>query len=151
MLHILEKRVLGATLIEVIVSMALFSAIVLYTTPFYCRFLFLQEVSLVQDALESSIAKAQLYSMEGRYGDEWSIIEDNHQLVLFRGGDYEQRNRDFDELSISFPSVALNGLEAPIFFSRVSGEAKREADITLTGSGLSVRLHVNHLGILNQE
>src|SRR5688572_24540787 len=95
----------GFTLLEIMLTMALFAIVAFLASPFYGNFMYKQELSVVSAELRGSLAKAQLNSMQSKNASAWSIWVDNGNIILFRGDSFGSRDQSFDQLIAIHPKI----------------------------------------------
>jgi len=142
----------GFTLIEVMLTMSIVAIIAGFSSLFYGRFVFSQEVSVVQDELQGSFAKAQMYSMTGKDDALWGVtfrVSDN-SIVLFRGDTFATRDETRDEIYNVGSKITVSGLDE-ILFARITGRPDNTPTITISGNGTTDVLSVNAEGVLSLE
>lgn len=139
----------GFTLIEVTLTMALLAIIFIVAAPFYGRFIFSQEVSIVQDELQGSLSKARFFSMMGKNDTVWGVGIENSQIIVFQGPSFVDRDTSLDETFDIHPRVTVSGV-SPIVFTRPAGRPSSELEITLSGNGETKVLRMNSEGVLEE-
>lgn len=139
----------GFTLIEVMLTMSLVIVLALLASPFYGRFIFSQEVSVVHDELQGSFTKAQLYSMTGKNAATWGVALSDGNIILFQGSSFVSRDQSFDETFVIHPRVTVSGM-SEVVFAQTTGRPDNQPTITLSGNGVTDVWAMNSEGILKQ-
>lgn len=137
----------GFTLIEVMLVMALLAILAGLSSPFYGRFIFSQEVSVVRDELQGSFAKAQMYSMTGKDNSLWGVALSNGKITLFQGNSFAGRNQSVDESYVVHSRVTITGL-TEVVFAHATGRPSVSPTITLSGNGSTEVIQMNSEGVL---
>lgn len=142
----------GFTLIEVILTVALGVAVLSIKPLFSGNFFFSREVFVVQEELQGSFIKAQMYSIAGKDNDIWGVAfrPNERKIVLFRGNTFATRDQSRDEVYEVGPQVTLSGFNE-VVFARVTGKPSSEPTIVLSGSGQQDTFSLNSEGIFSQE
>jgi len=87
----------GFTLVEVLLTIAIFLIVGGLSSPFYARFLIQNNVSNVVDQLSGQLRKAQIYSMMGRQNGSWGVTINSGAIILYQGTSFVSRNSAFHE------------------------------------------------------
>src|SRR3990172_2374453 len=87
----------GFTIIELILVVAIMLTISVMAPVFYSRFLLQNAVANTVDQLTGSLRKAQIYSMMGKQGSEWSVNYSSNTIPLYKGTSFATRDSTFDE------------------------------------------------------
>lgn len=100
---------------------------------------------------QSTVRKAQVYTLMGQGGSSWGIAQNADVLVLFRGSSYATRDPAFDQ---SFPlpdNVTLTGF-TEIVAARGSGAiGGTRTSLSLTGIGQSTPFRISREGAFQVE
>lgn len=139
----------GFTLIEVMLTLALFFLIALFASPLYGNFIFSQEVSVVSDELRGSIEKAQFSSMMGENHVSFGVAIHDGKIILFQGDSFLSREQRFDETFTIHSRVSVSGL-SEVVFAPVSGRPNNQPTITVSGNGRTEMWKMNSEGVLEQ-
>lgn len=145
-----ESKAKGFTLIEVILTMSLITIVALVASPFYGRFLSAQEISIVEDELSGSFAKAQMYSMLGKSDALWGVAVRDEQIILFQGDSYSDRDQSFDEVFVMQGKVSVTGF-SEVVFAKVTGKPNVMPAFTVSGSGVTDTFILNTAGVLLRQ
>lgn len=145
-----HKSKRGFTLIEVMLTMSLMALLALLASPFYGRFIFSQEVSVVRDELNGSFAKAQLYSMTGKNASPWGVAVSGGDIILFQGSSFASRDQNLDEVFAIHPRVTVFGISA-VVFAPVTGRPDSQPTITISGNGATEIFTMNNEGVLETQ
>lgn len=137
----------GFTLIEVMLTMALFSVVALFASPFYGNFIFSEEVPVVSDELRGSLVKAQLSSMTGKNGAPFGVAVHDGSIILFQGGSFLSREQDQDEAFVIHPRVSVSGI-SEVVFAPITGRPDSQPTITVSGNGKTEIWTMNREGVL---
>lgn len=144
-----EKLQRGFTLIEVMLTMALFSVVALFASPFYGNFIFSEEVPVVSDELRGSFAKAQLSSMTGKNDSPFGVAVHDGKIILFQGDSFLSRDQNQDEVFVIHPRVSVSGV-SEVVFAPITGRPDSQPTITISGNGKSEVWTMNREGVLEQ-
>lgn len=137
------------TLIEVLLTVALLSIVVLVTSPFMGRFLFAQGLPIAVDELRGSLAKAREYSLLGKNGSQWGVFVSGQTITLFRGDSFASRDASFDE-TYDIPSQVTLVASDEVVFARVSGVPSTEASYIFSHDSETKNYSLNAAGVLGE-
>lgn len=142
-------KVGGFTLIELLLVVAIILVLSALSSTFYSRFLLQNAVDNGVDQVVGSLRKAQIYSMESKWGDNWSVNFNNNTIVLYKGLSFAGRDHSFDETFSVNSNVAVLGLDN-ISFARGTGLPSSTATITVAGNGQNKVVNLNSQGMVER-
>jgi len=137
------------TLIELLLTIAIFLIIGSFSTPFLSRFLVSQNVSQTTNQIKSYLKKAQSYSLSGKSNSNWGVVIISGELILFKGNSYVNRDSSFNEKTLISQNVLITGF-SEIVFNRVTGVPDKELMITVSNQGKTNQITVNNRGMVEQ-
>jgi len=137
------------TLIELLLTIAIFLIIGSFSTPFLSRFLVSQNVSQTTNQIKSYLKKAQSYSLSGKSNSNWGVVIISGELILFKGNSYVNRDSSFNEKTLISQNVLITGF-SEIVFNRVTGVPDKELMITVSNQGKTNQIAVNNRGMVEQ-
>ncbi len=142
----------GFTLIEIMLTMSIVAILAGASSFFFSDSLFSQEVSVAQDEIIGSFAKAQMYSMTGKDDALWGVAFRalDNSIVLFRGDTFSHRDETRDEVYALGSQISVYGLDEVVFM-RVTGKPNNTPSITLSRNGKTIVLRMNEEGIVSEE
>lgn len=136
-----KNCVLGFTLVEVIIVIALFTTIVAFSYPLVKSYNTRQLLDGVSDELYSSVRRIQGKAMAGDQEARWGIHWGVEEYTIFSGDDYDARDTSLD-LVIEYPGSitiipSISG-SAPyttdLIFNELTGETDTTGTITVNNS-----------------
>lgn len=142
----------GFTLFEVIVVLAIFSALMLmglfFDLTFYRGTSFNTDVDIFASILQRARARAINNINESNHG----VCVDTDNFVLFEGDDCLTATVK-DNISRN-PGLSFSGIPAisvsGIVFSRLSGDSNFEGNIIIGGFGKTATIQLNYEGLINR-
>lgn len=148
----------GFTIVELIVTLAIFVLLVAAATPAYTTFFVKYQLVTKASDLRELLRTAQGLSMANLGDDTYGVhyaTGTGTTYVLFKGASYASRDLSYDELSTTLPnSVSLTSTVSgsDVVFTKVEGSTGDEGTITLTSSGGDVRtITVNAAGTVDLQ
>ncbi len=111
-------RLAGFTYIEVLLTVALMVLVAFFASPFYGDFVYERSMDIVEQTVQMSFAKAQIYSMTGMRGDAWGVTTHGNTMVVYKGDAYGTREEEYDEVYQIEEGIAVIGLNEVIFERR---------------------------------
>lgn len=146
------KNSQGVTLIELLLVIAVISALGILSASFYSRFLTQNAVSNTSDQIVSSLRKAQLYSMSSKESaGVWGVkfTSSPRQITLFLQG-----NPNFDEDFSVNSAVSITGSPfdtTGITFAHLSGIPSASPNIVISGQNNLETVVVNSQGVISKQ
>ena len=145
----LSKSKKGFTLVELLLSIALFSMIAFVSVPIYQTFLFQNDLIVTTNLVINIARSAQLKSQSVQSDSVWGVSIQTNQTVLFKGATYATRDTTADEVSQIMTGVVPSGL-TEFTFSKVFGEASTTGSLVLTGRNSQTKtLTLNAKGVFS--
>lgn len=123
----------GFTLIEVLLSVAIISAIAGMSLPILGSFNNRNDLDITAQSIVGQLRRAQTYA-RGMNGDaQWGIRLQNGSATLFKGALYASRDTAYDETSPIPSSITVDGT-SDITYSKLDGAPNTAGSITLTNT-----------------
>ncbi len=138
------------TLIEILLALSLTMIVALVASPFYGKFLFVQNLSVAVDELRGSLEKARLYKMAGRGGSAWGVRVSEQTITLFRGESFGSRDSAFDE-TFDIPARVTLTASDDVLFGSQDGLPNVLATYTATYDGETKTYTLNAAGVLIED
>ncbi|MBI2031896.1 MAG: prepilin-type N-terminal cleavage/methylation domain-containing protein [Candidatus Levybacteria bacterium] len=144
------KSRLGFTLIELILTTAIFLLIGTFSANFYTNFLIQNTVSDVQDQYIGSLRKAQMYAMMSKNSNNWGVHYATGTITLFSGTSFALRNQALDEKFTVNPNISITGT-TDILFARMTGlPDPSSGSISIQGNSETKTITVNSQGVASR-
>lgn len=127
----------GFTIIETLIVVALFAALVALATPFYYSFQVDYQLGTNAETLLQNLRRAQNQAMTGKGDLKFGVHLASEQYTLFAGSTYAGRDIDYDEVYNLPETVSLSwnlGGGSDIIFEKIKGTAGVAGTITLTSA-----------------
>jgi len=142
----------GFTLIEIIIVIALITVLAALVAPAGIDFYHDELIERDTELLKTNLEKARDFAISGRLDSSWSIKFEANKYILFKGGNFAERNEDYDKEFTLSSGLNITSEEDPIVFEKISGKPsileeltigityqERERDIKVDTEGLVVR------------
>lgn len=126
----------SSTLLETLLVASLLVAIAGMSIPMYRNYQIRSDLDIAENQTRQMINRARLLSQAGVEDSIWSV--DASSGILFKGSNFVERDRDYDEYYPFAPTIAVSGL-TQISFSQLYGEPSRTGTITLTAINGDIR------------
>lgn len=143
----IRRKLSAFTLIEVLLAVALLSAISILLLPVGQEYLNKSEMDNATTIITQTIRSAQANAKSGKADSEWGIRIVDSSIVLFQGASYASRNLDADLTNSWSDRFSVSGINE-IVFSRIDGNPSTTGTISLNGFDLSVNITINSKGNL---
>ncbi len=128
----------GFTLLEVLLSLALMSAIVGVSAPIYQSFQVKNDLDLAANAVAAGFRRAQILSLASDGDSSWGVHIAAGSITIFKGASYAGRDSAYDETTVVPGTITPTGLGDAVF-ARVTGASGAAGTVTLTASTGQVR------------
>lgn len=128
----------GYTLLEVLLVVAVFGAISLFSVPVYQAATSRADIRTVATHTAQSARRAQLLAQASDGDSEWGIFIQSGSLTLFRGATFATRNTAFDEV-YNFPTSIVPSGVAEVVYSKVHGLPSTTGTITYTSPTTEIK------------
>ena len=118
----------GFTMIEILLSVALLSALASMSIPIFRAFRIRNDLAIVINTTAQSFHRAQILSQSMSHDDVWGVYVHDRNIVIFRGDDYASRDVDFDEVFNIPSSITTSGL-SEVVFDKLTGTPQNVGSI----------------------
>lgn len=140
-------RILGVTLLELLLVVAIIAILAASATPFVSGTLQRYQATTAQDRLLGALRKAQSFSMDHRLGEQWGVCLTAGKLRLFAGSCTSPvRNEDW-----TLPAtVSITGF-SEVVFGIYRGQPSSTPTITVATQVKTSTVTVNRIGGLDVD
>lgn len=132
------KNILGFTLIEMMLAVAVIGIITGISAPVYQSFQNRNNIDIAAASTAQSLRRAEALATAVDGDDSWGVKIQPGSIILFKGASYEGRDTAFDEIFDVPASIVPSGL-AQVVFARFSGIPQETGTITLTNNNADIR------------
>jgi prepilin-type N-terminal cleavage/methylation domain-containing protein len=127
----------GFTLLEVLLSMAIVTALAGLSMPVLLSFNNRNDLDIATQGIVSSLRRAATYSRGVNQDSQWGVKVQTGSITLFKGTGYASRDAQYDETTSIPSNMATSGLDE-IVFSKLEGTPNTNGNITLQSSPFNV-------------
>jgi len=136
------------TLIEILIVIALFSAIILIGVPFSQSTLAASELEAATEVTVKSLKLTQTQSQAVKEDATWGVRIVGHNIVQFKGDSYDLRDEAYDGLTQFSDKTLFLGL-TEVVFSKIDGLPDQTGNIVIENSGKSRTITIYANGAIN--
>lgn len=148
MINCKDKK--GATVLEVLLVVAMIAMMGALSAPVYLKFQNQNDIDNTTTLLVQTLRRAQLSARAGHNDSSWGVYIQNGSITLFSGNDYSLRNSDFDDTININPNISINGNQE-IIFSKLHGEPNVNGNTTLTLATVIKSISINSKGTVDYD
>lgn len=143
---LVTRRIKGFTLVEVLLTVAVASALVAVSIPIASTAIPRNELDTTVTTLTQVLRRAEALSRAGENDSGWGVYVSSSDIVLFQGDDYETRDVAYDVVYDLPRSVSVSAM-VEVNYSKMSGYPVSAGTITLNSTtGDSISIHINERG-----
>jgi len=147
--QIIDRKIAGFTLIEMILSVAMIGIMTAIIVPIYYSFQVRNDLDIAAVTAAQSLRRAALLSQAVDGDTSWGVKIQTGNITVFKGISYVVRNTMYDEVSNLPTSITPSGL-SEIVFTKFSGLPGSTGTITLTSNANETRtITINPKGMVN--
>lgn len=156
----LSREQRGLTLLEILLVVAIIVMLAAITIPIETSVLTRQYLSDAENNLQTALRTANLNAKLGTYNlgsgvwidDASKAIDGKQTVVLYRGSNYESRNKDLDEpieipANITIAATPTNDIR----FNLLTGMVERDTIIKISNATGEKTLRVNIAGTVSED
>jgi prepilin-type N-terminal cleavage/methylation domain-containing protein len=123
----------GFTMIEMLLSVALLTAIAGIGSPIYQSFQNRNNLDVTTTTVVQTLRRAQVLAQSVESDMPWGVNLQNGSLILFKGDVFETRDAEFDDVFEIPASIATSGVPE-IIFSKLTGIPQTTGSIVLSST-----------------
>ena len=139
---------LGYTLTEMMLVVAVVSAILLVGAPVYQTLQVTTEVDVATNVIATDLNRAQSYARSVAHDTSWGVVRSGQAITIFSGSSYAARNPAYDETYTLSNALTLGG-DSAIVFSKLTGLPAAAGAMTVTGGGKTRTITWNGKGMVD--
>lgn len=145
----MRQEVAGFTLLEVLLSVVIITALTGISLPVYESFVRRNDLDLTAQGIASMLRRADTYARAVKNDSPWSVEVQATTVTLFQGTNFASRTTTFDETLTIPASIAPSGL-GEVQFAKFSADPNVTGNITLTSTTNDVRtITINAKGMVS--
>ena len=143
------KHVLGFTLIEMVLSVAMFTLILTMTLPMLRTFTVRNDLDVATNSVVQNMRRAQTLSYLADGDTSWGIHLSVGSILIYKGVSYAARDQTYDEVTTIPTSIAIAGL-SDVTFTKATGMPQSTGTLTLTSALNDTRnITINQKGMVD--
>lgn len=128
-----RKKFLGFTLIELILSVAVLSIILLISVPLTQRYVIRNDMEVLSNIIVQDLYRAQNLARAGENDSNWGVYLQSGSATVFQGNNYSSRNQNKDEIYSFSTSIGISG-KTEYVFTKFSGNLANPGSTTLSNN-----------------
>lgn len=133
----------GFTLIEIMLTLALFGIVAGITIPVHQSFQNKNDLDIAATMLAQSMRRAQVLSQASDSDTTWGVYVATSTIAVFQGASYAARDSSYDEVFEMVDSINVSGVQT-VVFSKFYGEPNTTGTTTLTSVNNDTRqIYIN--------
>lgn len=140
-----KKR--GFTLIELVLSVAVLSIILLISIPLTQRYVVRNDMEVLSNIIVQDLYRAQNLARAGENNGNWGVYLQGGSATVFQGDSYASRNQAKDETYSFSSSITIAGQQEYVF-AKFSGRLSVPGSTTLTINNDSRVISVGSNGVI---
>jgi len=123
----------GFTLLEVLLSIAMITALAGVSLPLYQSFQVRNDLHVAATTVAQSFRRAQVLSQASDADTTWGVKVQSGSTVVFQGASYAARDTTEDEIFDVPTTIVPTGLNE-VVFAKFTGDPSTTGTVTLTSS-----------------
>ena len=138
----------GFTLLELLLSVAVISALAGLSLPVYRTLLSKNDLDIAAVTIAQSARRAQVLSQAVDGAATWGIKVQSGSIVIFKGTSYSVRDANFDEI-VDVPGNISVGGASEIVFAKFTGFPQTTGTMNISTESDSRSVTINEKGMVN--
>lgn len=138
----------GFTLLELLLSVAVISALAGLSLPVYRTLLSKNDLDIAANSTVSSLRRGQVLSQAVDGDTTWGVKVQSGSIVLFKGASYAARDTAFDETFDVPTSIGISGTTEYVF-SKLTGLPQATGTVNLSSESDARTVTLNSKGMVN--
>lgn len=138
----------GFTLLELLLSVALISALAGLSLPVYRTLLSKNDLDIAAVSIAQSLRRAQALSQSVDGDTTWGVKTQSGSIVIFKGASYAARDTTYDEIFDVPTSIGFGGT-SEIVFTKLTGLPQSTGTINLSSESDTKPVTINEKGMVN--
>ena len=145
----MRGRVLGFTIFEPIIVIALVFVIGVIIIPSYRGYALNSELVVARDVMVQALNQAQNRAHSGEGDSSWGVHIETGRIIIFKGDSFSSFN-PLTDMDFKMPPRIFVLEERDVVFDKVTGLPDWSGDIVLNNAAdQSILLNVNEQGVVN--
>ena len=138
----------GFTLLELLLSVALISALAGFSLPVYRTLMQKNDLDIAVVTLVQSVRRAQVLSQAVDGDISWGVKAQTGSIVVFKGVSYAARDTSYDESSELQTGIDPSGTTEMVF-AKLTGLPQSTGTTTLTSESDTRTVSINAKGMVS--
>lgn len=134
-------------MIELVLSVAVLSIILLVSVPLTQRYVLRNDMEVLSNIIVQDMYRAQSLARAGENDSDWGVYIQQGSTTVFQGDNYVSRNQSKDETYSFSSSIIITGQNEYVF-DKFSGRLAAAGSTTLTTNGDTRVISVGSNGVI---
>ena len=144
----LKKLNKGFTLLELLLSVAVISALAVLSPPVYRPFLKKNDLDIAAVPFAQPARRAQVLSQAVDSDTTWGVKAQSGSIVIFKGASFTSRDSSFDETFGVPTSIGVSGTTETVF-TKFTGFPQAIGTMNVSTESDSRSVTINNKGMVN--
>ncbi|QQS58770.1 type II secretion system protein [Candidatus Peregrinibacteria bacterium] len=137
----------GFTLLEILLVVALFTALAGVSLPVSLAFLQKSSLDVTAQNTVQTLRRARTLAQSSAHDMSWGVYAEGGQIILFGGDSYATRNTSFDE-TLPIPElISVSGQQETVF-EKFSGKPKNAGTLSFQALNDTLPITIGANGLL---
>ena len=138
----------GFTLLELLLSVAVISALAGLSLPVYRTLLSKNDLDIAAVTIAQSARRAKVLSQAVDSDTTWGVKAQSGSIVIFKGTSYSVRDANFDEIFDVPGNISVGGA-SEIVFAKFTGFPQTTGTMNISTESDSRSVTINEKGMVN--
>ncbi len=139
----------GFTLVEMVLSIAIFTLILAMTLPMLRTFTLRNDLDVATNSIVQNMRRAQTLAYVADGDTSWGLHVTVGSILIYKGVSYAARDQTYDEVTTMPTSIDVAGLN-DVTFTKATGIPQSTGSLTLTSASNETRtITINQKGMVD--
>lgn len=137
----------GFTLLELLLTMAIFSIIVAISLPMFSSYQSRNSLDIATYSVVQALRRAQSLARSGENDSSWGVHAQTSTITVFLGNNFASRDINFDEKFNIASDITISSTD--IIFTKFTGETTVVTSTLTSPIGKVKTININQKGTIN--